>query len=240
MTNPIEKSLPFSQKLGDNERYRLKNGQLSVEKKSERSSNALIRFFTRDEYSQTAILKVMSNLYKEAEQQQLADKKCHLTMTFLENYQALTYRAIEQNAKYQNTNFIMRFFKAKSQIDLTSSNSDLENIASKLEHKLKKDLLNDTIKKINNANMERVKKKAKSVEMQIKTLKNEIELIEWIIKTDEPPENEVLFYYNNVKGTPNAISIDKAEKLAKAAYKTLLSTKQSELLSLETRFNSLK
>lgn len=129
MSNLIENSVPFAQQLGDNERYRFRDGQLIIEDSSVRSSaNGWTRFWTRGQYSQSAILKKMKKLYRKAEKQREQDNECHLTNVFLENYTKLIDRAKIQNDAFEGTSCIVRFFKAKSFISVSSHEDKLIEI----------------------------------------------------------------------------------------------------------------
>lgn len=119
---------PFTHVLAADERLRLVDDKLTVEKSAERSkASGWNQFWTRNQYSQTKILKKMSNLYKDTKKQQNENKDSHINKTFLENYTNLVGRAKSQNEKCSKLNFIYRFFSAKSAINL---DNDYEKIAS--------------------------------------------------------------------------------------------------------------
>lgn len=120
---------PFTQVLAPDERLRLKDGQLIVEKSNVRSeSSAWTRFWTRGQYSQSAILKEMSKLYKTAKKEQKEDHNSHINNTFLENYRTLVGRAITQNVECSKLNSLSRFFNAKSAINVDKAYSQIELI----------------------------------------------------------------------------------------------------------------
>lgn len=127
---------PFNHKLATDERFRLKDGILTIEKSDVRvNSNAWTRFWNRGEYSQSAILKHMGKLYKAAKNDQLEDKTCHINNTFLENYKTLIGRAVQQNNDCEKMNSISRFFNAKSFIKTDKA----VNKFNEIEQDLKKE-----------------------------------------------------------------------------------------------------
>ncbi len=124
---------PFNHVLKDTERFRIKDGVLTVEDSTVRSnSSAWTRFWTRGQYSQSAIIKEMGKLYKAAKNDQLEDKSCHINNTFLENYKTLVGRAITQNVACAKMSTISRFFNAKSAIDLDKAYAQIDQIDADL------------------------------------------------------------------------------------------------------------
>lgn len=131
-------SIPvFNQRLAADERLRIVDGDLIVEKNSVRSStSAWTQFWTRGEYSQATILKKMGKLYKAAKKE-----KCDSIDAFVDNYRTLVTRAQQQNEKYENVDCIVRFFQAKSYIDCTSAETKLADFSiAHLKLTIKKDL----------------------------------------------------------------------------------------------------
>ena len=120
MSSPINIQLfdPFKQVLADGQRLKFENGILTVEDSTvRRSTNAWIRFWTRGQYSQSAILNEMTKLYERAQQQLgMDEQRTH----FITNFTTLKTRATTQNQRYEDKHPIIRFFKAKSFIDVAA------------------------------------------------------------------------------------------------------------------------
>lgn len=123
---------PLTQVLGENERLRILDGKLTVENSDFRKKemSAWSRFWTRGQYSQSAILKEMGTVYKKAMNDGKSDQ---LNETFLTNYETLKGRAEAQNKAYEHEYAIVRFFEAKSFIDVTSADDKIKVIKSKLD-----------------------------------------------------------------------------------------------------------
>lgn len=132
MSNSVNNHVfnPFTEVLAADERLRLKDGVLTVEKSSHRTEmNAWTRFWTRGQYSQSSILKEMGKLYKKAQEQIGEDEKRD---TFLNNFETLKGRATAQNEAFKDTNSIVRFFEAKSFIDVTSPTERIQKIDTEI------------------------------------------------------------------------------------------------------------
>ena len=136
---------PFTQQLAADERLRIKDGILTAEKSSVRSSarSWIWLFFTRGQYSQSAILKKMSKLYRER-----CFNKHPITRTFSENYQKLIDRAKIQNKAFKNDHWIKRFFEAKSEIEIDSSSNIITKITKKLENQVEIKKTEEKIKQV--------------------------------------------------------------------------------------------
>lgn len=123
---------PFNHTLAADERYRIKGGKLTVEKSDVRA-NSWFKFFTRGQYSQSAVLKEMGRLYKAAKQEQNENNELHINNTFLENYKTLLGRANKQNNDCSKMNAIARFFNAKTEINLDSAQTKIVELTADLE-----------------------------------------------------------------------------------------------------------
>lgn len=124
---------PFNHALADDERFRLKDGMLTIEKSTVRSNaSAWTRFWTRGQYSQKAILKEMSKLYTAAKNDELETKACHINNTFLENYKTLVGRATKQNDECAKMNSISRFLHAKREINVGKAQNLIDQIGTEL------------------------------------------------------------------------------------------------------------
>ncbi len=118
---------PFKDVLADGERLRLKDGVLTVENRDVRSTqmSGWTRFWTRGQYSQSAILKEMGKLYKQAQNNLGEDEQRD---TFIKNFATLEGRATAQNEKFKDVSSIVRFFEAKSFIDVASFHKKFQKI----------------------------------------------------------------------------------------------------------------
>lgn len=136
MSNSIKAQAfdPFKNELADGQRLRLVDGKLTVEDSTVRSSaSAWSRFWTRGQYSQTSILKKMSKLYKGAQDQISGD--VDKQSKFIKNFYNLENRANSQNEEFKNTNFLTRFFLAKSAIDVSSIRKKIDTITLSFDQK---------------------------------------------------------------------------------------------------------
>lgn len=128
MSNPIkeQKFNPFYVELDAGQRLRLKDGVLTVEDSTVRSSaSAWTRFWTRGQYSQSTILKKMCKIYEDSQAGVDNDKKRN---NFVKNFATLEGRATAQNELFKDTNSIVRFFEAKSFIDVASFHDKFQKV----------------------------------------------------------------------------------------------------------------
>ncbi len=125
---------PFKDVLASDERLRLKDGVLTVEKSDVRSTqmSGWTRFWTRGQYSQSAILNKMGKLYKNLQNEMAEDEHKDHRNTFIENFKTLEGRATAQNEEFKNVNSIIRFFEAKSFIDVASFHKKFQKVDDKI------------------------------------------------------------------------------------------------------------
>ncbi len=127
MSDPI-KFNPFTQTLQNTQRLRILNGELTVEDKAVRAGmSGWNRFWTRGQYSQTTILQKMGKIYKNTQDELDKDRD-----VFKLNFLTLEGRATAQNEEFKDVNSIVRFFEAKSFIDVASFHKKFQKIDDKI------------------------------------------------------------------------------------------------------------
>jgi hypothetical protein len=227
---------PFTDVLASDERLKIIDGQLTMEKSEVRREKmtACARFWTRGQYSQTAILKKMGQIFRESK---LNDKS---RQTFLNNFEQLKVKAEQQNKDFKDVNPILRFFEAKSFIDITAFSNEIQEIDTKFLKAKSNDQSQVQFRESLSQNEKALKQAAiREAEFvrneKINSIKHEMRILQAeIIEIEKPfkPSKEEIQAVVKESAQKNLMTLERAEKIAQFRYQESLNAKKMNLNKL--------